>query len=72
MDRPTTASSAEVLLERRRRHVGKNVSLMYKKPLHIVRGRGQYLCVRRACFRAARAAMLTLFAVLMLLRRWRR
>ncbi|MEM9594155.1 MAG: aminotransferase class III-fold pyridoxal phosphate-dependent enzyme [Acidobacteriota bacterium] len=34
---------AEELLERRRRHIGPSLSLSYREPLKMVRGRGQYL-----------------------------
>ncbi|MEP7344655.1 MAG: aminotransferase class III-fold pyridoxal phosphate-dependent enzyme [Gemmatimonadaceae bacterium] len=33
----------ERLMERRRAHIGKSLSVSYRKPLHIVRGVGQYL-----------------------------
>ncbi|MFQ5680103.1 MAG: aminotransferase class III-fold pyridoxal phosphate-dependent enzyme [Gemmatimonadota bacterium] len=37
----------EILLERRRRHVGPSLSLSYRRPLEIARGAGQYLYDRR-------------------------
>jgi len=44
-DRATESSGAppEVLLERRKRHIGPSLSLAYSKPLKLVRGRGQFL-----------------------------
>lgn len=39
---PRSPSQVE-LLERRQRHIGKSLSLSYKRPLHIVRGSGSYL-----------------------------
>lgn len=35
--------SKERLLERRRQHLASNLSVSYKKPLHVVRGQGVYL-----------------------------
>jgi len=36
-------TSPRVLLEKRRRHIGSNLSLSYRQPLKIVRGAAQYL-----------------------------
>lgn len=54
-----TNRSKKELIEYRKKHLGKNLSLSYKKPLKIVRGRGQYLydendiayldCVNNVC-----------------------
>ena len=41
--RADSATSATDLLERRRRLLGPNLSLSYRAPLHIVRGRGAHL-----------------------------
>ena len=38
-----TISTTEALLEKRKSSLGSNLSLSYKKPLHIQRGYGQYL-----------------------------
>ncbi|HEY7523210.1 MAG TPA: aminotransferase class III-fold pyridoxal phosphate-dependent enzyme [Candidatus Limnocylindrales bacterium] len=38
-----SARTSETLLERRRRLLGPSLSLSYRTPLHIVRGRGAYL-----------------------------
>ncbi len=35
--------SAEQILEKRKKHLGRSLSISYKKPLHMVRGYGQYL-----------------------------
>jgi 4-aminobutyrate aminotransferase-like enzyme/Ser/Thr protein kinase RdoA (MazF antagonist) len=53
------AMDREQLLAHRREHLGFNLSLSYREPLHIVRGRGQYLyddvghayldCVNNVC-----------------------
>ncbi|WP_397547298.1 aminotransferase class III-fold pyridoxal phosphate-dependent enzyme [Rhodothermus marinus] len=57
--RPQKHPPIEDLLARRRRLLGPNLSLTYREPLHIVRGRGQYLfdadgnayldCVNNVC-----------------------
>jgi len=41
--RAPRAESTERLLERRRAHVGRSLSVSYKRPLHMVRGVGAYL-----------------------------
>jgi len=53
------AADLTQLLARRKEHISKSLSLSYRKPLHIVRGRGQYLfdewgrsyldCVNNVC-----------------------
>jgi len=40
---PTEGKAIEEILEIRNKHIGKNFSIAYEKPLKIVRGRGQYL-----------------------------
>ena len=40
---PSPAGDAGQLLNVRRRYLGKNLSLAYRRPIHVVRGRGQYL-----------------------------
>lgn len=40
---PTRQSALESLLEYRKTHLGKSLSLQYEQPLHIVRGAGAYL-----------------------------
>jgi len=40
---PSTGRSEAEILALRRRSLGRNLSIAYKKPLKIVRGRGQYL-----------------------------
>ena len=40
---PDPEPSEQEILERRRRHIGANLSISYRTPLHIVRGYRQYL-----------------------------
>ncbi|MBW1697181.1 MAG: aminotransferase class III-fold pyridoxal phosphate-dependent enzyme [Deltaproteobacteria bacterium] len=40
---PAPAPDVNEILEIRRKHLGKNLSISYRKPLNIVRGIGQYL-----------------------------
>jgi 4-aminobutyrate aminotransferase-like enzyme/Ser/Thr protein kinase RdoA (MazF antagonist) len=42
-DRPDRGLTAEAIVAARRRHLGPSLSLHYREPLHIVRGRAQFL-----------------------------